>query len=345
VGGIQTFVRWVILTTNSDKINTLSTPADTTKIMKDALDLYDKDVLAQRHFEIMSLLRVMHQQQSSFRMDYPALNSSFDGQEPPSYNTDHLPRSAATLEDLQHGLEKMGPYAQEDILISSILEQAETFCVEDRFARDMQFWLQDCEARILWVQGPLSQDFSALVCAGILGAAREAKIPTLQYFCQQEVAQSLTNLNATELLVRLTYSIIYQLLEFALRDLPSKGDLAPVNINHLDGSIESLPEALVVLRELLAARSKDFLIIIDGIHLIDALSIKNQVCVFFDTLQQCNKTPVNELSASKILLGTSGQTPLLEQLIGVDEQLDATRSTKGAICLRTTLSAEDFEMN
>jgi hypothetical protein len=331
-----------MLTANSDKISTLSTPADTAKITEDALNLYDKDILSQRHFEIMSLLNAMHKQQTNFRMDYPVLNSSVDGQEPPSYTTEQVPRSPKTLEDLQHGLEKLRHYAQEDIL-SSILEEAENFCVEDRFARDIQFWLQDFEAQLLWVQGPLSQDYSTLACASVLGAAQEAGIPTLQFFCQQEVAQNLTNLSETELLIRLTYSIIYQLLRYSIRDLSSKGDPALGNIDHLDGSTESLPEVLAILRELLTTRSKDFLIIIDGVHLIDDPSIRDQAYVFFDTLRQCNKTSVNGLSMSKILLGTSGQTPVLENMVGVDEQLDATRSTKGALCLRTTLSAEDFK--
>jgi hypothetical protein len=342
VNGIQTFVRRVILIANTDKINTLSTPADTVKITKDALNLYDKDVLGQRHFEIMSLLNIVHKQQTNFRMDYPALNSSVDGQEPPGYTTEQLPRSTATLGVLQNGLGKLRSCAQEDIL-SSILEEAETFCVEDRFARDIQFWVQDFEAGLLWVQGPLSQDFSALACASILGAAQEADIPTLQYFCRQEVAQSPTNLDETDLLVRLTYSFIYQLLKFSLDDLSSRDGLRLGNIHQLDGSAGSLAEALVILQGLLAARSQDFLIIIDGVHLIEDPSIRDQAYVLFDTLRQCNKTSVNGLSMSKILLGTSGQTPLLENMIGVDEQLDATRSTKGALCLRTTLSAEDFK--
>jgi hypothetical protein len=201
----------------------------------------------------------------------------------------------------------------------------------------------------LWIQGPLSTEFSTLVCASILGAAHEAKVATLGYFCQQEVAQSATDMTEMELLLRLAYSVTYQLVKFSLADSSNTIKEIPGDFDRLDGTIGSLREAFIILRELLVTRSMDFLIVIDGVHLLDTLSgkeIGHQAYELLDILRQCNnKSSVNRLSSTKVLLGTRGQTPLLENLTVFNEQLDAMRSTKGALCLRTMLSAGDFHRN
>jgi hypothetical protein len=332
----------------SDKINTLPTSANAAQVTRDVLNLYDDEVVGQRHFEIMSLLGVIQQQNIRFKTEYLTPNLAVDGPDPPGYSSDndealHSTRTSAAL---QQFLTKLESYSQEEILVRAF-QDAEEFCVEDRFARDISFWLQDLGGPWLWIQGPSSTDFSTMVCASILGAAYEAQVPTLHYFCQQEVTQSATNITETELLLRLTYSIIYQIIKF--HQFNSSGFINKLrgDFNRLDGTVSSVTESLKILRDLLSARSTDFLIIIDGVNLIDNSSggeIGNQAYELLEILRQCNKSSVNQLSRSKVLLGTPGQTPLLEIVTEVNEQLDAMRSTNGALCLRTMLSVDDFRM-
>jgi hypothetical protein len=312
------------------------------------LNLYDEEVVGQRHFEIMSLLGVIQQQNTSFKTEYLIPNLAVDGSDPPGYssNNDEALHSTGKSAALQQYLAKLESYSQEEILVCTF-QDAEDFCVEDRFARDIGFWLEDLGGPWLWIQGPSSTDFSTMVCASVLGAAHKAQVPTLHYFCQQEVTQSATNITETELLLRLTCSIIYQIIK--LCQFNSSGVISKLrgDFNRLDGTVMSVPEALKILRELLTSRSTDFLIIIDGVNLIDNTSggeIGNQAYELLEILRQCNKSSVNQLSRSKVLLGTPGQTPLLEVVTEFDEQLDAMRSTKGALCLRTLLSENDFRM-
>lgn len=329
-----------------EKVNTLPVSADTAQITKDALSLYDKDVLSQRHFEIMSLLRVIQQQQSTFRLGSSTPNLGVESLDPPRYNYDsHLNRTISSA-DIQMCLEKLKPYAQQEEMLSHALQAADNFFVEDRFARDIRFWLEDMGEQWLWIQGPSTSEFSTLACASILGAAHEAKVFTLHYFCQQEVAQSTTSLTETELLLRLVYCIIYQCIEFSL-DSPSNLSHIVRRIDHLDGKVESLPEAFVILERLLAERSRELLIVLDGLHLIDDLrspSTKSQAHDFLNLLRQCNKSSVNQLSKTKVILGTPGQTPLIQDSTQIEEQLDAMRTSEGGLCLRSMLSVDDFYM-
>ena len=337
----------VSLTSKSEKINTLPTSTNTAQIVQDALNLCDKDVLSQRHAEVMSLLKVIQQQQTTFGTVYSTIHPATEDPNLPGYSADGVSNSSAASADLQIYVSKLKDYTQEEIL-ESILQEAEDFCVEDKFARDIRQWFDDAGSQWLWIQGPLSTEFSTLVCASILGAAHEAKVATLEYFCQQEAARSATDMTEMELLLRLTYSVIYQLVQFSLADSSNTVKEIPVGFDRLDGTIGSLQEAFIILRELLITRSMDFLIVIDGVHLLDTLSgkeIGHQAYELLDILRQCNKSSVNHLSSTKVLLGTPGQTPLLENLTVFNEQLDAMRSTKGALCLRTMLSADDFHRN
>jgi hypothetical protein len=339
----------VVADLESDKINALPTSANAAQIARDVLNHYDEEVVGQRHFEVMSLLGVIQQQHTSFKTEFLRPNLAVDGSDPPGYSsdTDGALHSTATPAALQRYSAKLESYSQEEIIMCTF-QDAEDFCVEDRFARDISFWLEDLGAPWLWIQGPSSTDFSTMACASILRAAQEAQVPALHYFCQQEVAQSATNITETELLLRLTYSIIYQIIKFCQFNPLSVISKLRGDFNRLDGTVTSVPESLKILRELLTARSTDFLIIIDGVNLIDNTSggeIRNQAYELLEILRQCNKSSVNQLSRSKVLLGTPGQTPLLENLTEFNEQLDAMRSTKGALCLRTMLSVNDFRMD
>ena len=184
----------------------------------------------------------------------------------PGYSIYGVSNSLAASTDLKNYLSKLKGYAQDDIL-ESILQEAEDLCVEDKFAQDIRQWLGDAGSQWLWIQGPSSSNLSALVCASILGAAHEAKVATLEYFCQQEAAQSATNMAETELLLRLTYSLIYQLMKFSLADSSNSINEILGGFDRLDGTIGFLREAFIIFRELLITRSEDFLIVIDGVHL------------------------------------------------------------------------------
>lgn len=292
----------------------------------------------------MGLLKVIQRQQTSFGTAYSTIDPAIEDLNLHGYSIYGVSNSSATSTDLQIYLSKLKGYAQEEIL-ESILQEAEDFCVEDKFAQSIRQWLDDAGSQWLWIQGPSSTDFSTLVCASTLGSAHEAKVATLEYFCQQEVAQSTADMAETELLLRLTYSFIYQLVKFSLTNSSNTMKKMLGGFDRLDGTIGSLREAFIILQELLTTRSEDFLIVIDGVHLLDTLTGKetgNQAYELLDILRQCNRSSVNHLSSTKVLLGTPGQTPLLENSTMFDEQLDAMRSTKGALCLRTMLSIDDF---
>ncbi|KAF3039788.1 hypothetical protein E8E12_009144 [Didymella heteroderae] len=211
--------------------------------------------------------------------------------------------------------------------------------------RDGKFWLpeanisnklgdwigSDTELSTLWITSPIpSREFPGSRAGALVAlvAAWESRLPIISHFCLRPYAGSLAKGRNVEQvgLIGLVYSLIIQLLQFNVKD--DVFEVPKQRFDNMDGSYDSWPEALLLLRDLLRTTPQVQRCIIDGLNDLCFSSGAEWCGAFLGMLFEHQKASPYKF---KILLTTTGLSRVLSDFVTIEDKVLVQRGAKEVI--------------
>ena len=234
-------------------------------------------------------------------------------------------RSSDDLDTLFEYLERYsGPQEQR---LRDLIERSLDMYIDREVMQRIQGWFKEPKSKTLWICGAFPTPFpsrNTFIAAYITRLARKAGIPVLACFCRHSIESS--NKSGVEPLeeelVYIVYSFILQMLQAVQHN--SIADLSQMvqRCKRLDGSEDSLPEAITLLDKLIEAGPGLVFCIVNGIQELAQRIGHNPS--FRKLLNVLRKDPDKDHGSAQIvktLFTTDGFAPVLADL-RPDERLD-----------------------
>lgn len=178
----------------------------------------------------------------------------------------------------------------------------------------LEEWWRSSHSDSLWIQeSPYTETPSPLAIETI-SLAETAGLPIIGCFCERQFDPSFVELAHTELLIRLVYSLVYQLVHTFEEQFSSTLDLSKERFSRLDRDPSTIPLALELVEDLLSLKSGRLIIVIDGIQIFDdaAPSLQHHLSHLLRILQgSCQQDHRVDELALKTLYTTPGQALIL----------------------------------
>lgn len=179
-------------------------------------------------------------------------------------------------------------------------------------------WLSSTESRCLWVDGPANtsrpSDVS-MTAAHMISIVSDARCPKIIHHLQQ-------NEPPVDILIRMTYSLLVQLVSLLPETFSSDKDFHSERFTILDRSVYTLPDALELLEDLLNVGPRVFVCVIDGIQMAeDDKQNDDGTGIFLNFFLDILKRAEGE-KILKVLLTTDGLSTRLRNRLEPWEQVD-----------------------
>ena len=201
----------------------------------------------------------------------------------------------------------------------------------------LQEWTTSSSSQIINVVGPSQIEelsSTAPIASHCIDLAVESRIPVISFFCElPRGGMSLPNSMTPEMgaLISLAYALIRQLIELfpsATIEIPTS--LSRQSFERLNGSSESLDEALEILGLLIDQSPPVLLCIIDGLQKLDDQETRRHLTLLLETLRGQRRTrstdTANPDRVLKILFTTAGRSRCLLNGLTRNELVFAERS-------------------
>jgi hypothetical protein len=166
-------------------------------------------------------------------------------------------------------------------------------------------WTKLSDSRILSIAGPNFsgdelEDPMSMLAAKFIEFARGSEIPLVSYFCKlQRGTPRGGNTREVQGVVELVYAMIRQMVEMVLPEFDSNKDFSKNRFSRLDGSGDTLGEAMAVLSDLIEVLPGKVFCIIDGIQWLDDRST---------TVSLTSLVAALRTEKLKVLFTTSGES-------------------------------------
>jgi hypothetical protein len=198
-------------------------------------------------------------------------------------------------------------------------------------------WSKVPVSQTLWLCGPFQASVPSrytFAAANLISAAEKALIPVLSYFCQRDGYQvprnddgSLHGNSKHSRVAALVCSLITQFVGFIPTDaIEIQTDYSTTRFASLDGTLDTLPKAVSLLKDLLAIRPTLMFCFVDGLHSyqqrlsqVESQALKDVINMFRFTDQDSLEDPPRVIKA---LYTTDGFVELLGMLKG-NERLNS----------------------
>lgn len=201
----------------------------------------------------------------------------------------------------------------------------------------LEEWTTATASQILCVTGPSQFKEpcpTTLVASRCRDLAIQSEIPVVSFFCKlprQKGSSPGHQTRESLALISLTYSLIRQLADLLpSATLPSLHSLSQQRLALLDGSSDSLEDALKVLGDLLDLAPSVLLCVIDGFQQLDDPSTGAHLKMFLETLRGHrrikNIKPEGSDRLLKILFTTAGKSRCLLNELSREELVFAESS-------------------
>jgi hypothetical protein len=205
--------------------------------------------------------------------------------------------------------------------------RASQFRPDKRVDAKLRWWWTESQSSRLWIQEPLGDRSASLIATSVFIAAQRAEIPVIRFCCVDEYGPPAP----LELLIKLVHSFIYQLAYQVQSAFTSEADLASSRFDNLDKTVEALPLALDLLRDLICVDSKPLICEIDWFHLLENRRSR-QLTKYLQELLGVLRSSINISNGSprimKLLITTPGQSLMLLEEFKPGERLDSTDPTE-----------------
>ena len=159
---------------------------------------------------------------------------------------------------------------QQGDLIESLIQQTSDLQLNLNIFREIeQLWVSENKSSVLWIYGPSDVPKPSrytLTSAFLVKLAYEFDVPVITYFCD-EISSPQSSREKTSCVQKLVYSLISQLAEFpGFKNINSNTQIASSPFASLTSATPALPEAVNLLRNILAATPYDIFCVIDNIQ-------------------------------------------------------------------------------
>ncbi|RGP61610.1 hypothetical protein FSPOR_9936 [Fusarium sporotrichioides] len=184
-------------------------------------------------------------------------------------------------------------------------------------------WIDTPESKTIWIQGISSTQQDSVVsrtAARIYDLSTEARLPCIVVFCQprHDFAKE-KNLSQKEAsLIAFTYGIVNQLVRLLPTQFQAMGGIAQESFDRLDGSMQSIPAALDLIRALLKHAPSPLIWVVEGLQLVEDRTSMPFLQTFLGVLKE-EKTK----RISKVCFTTQGNSVTLAR--GLDFRERASR--------------------
>ncbi|KAK7984660.1 hypothetical protein PG988_002282 [Apiospora saccharicola] len=165
----------------------------------------------------------------------------------------------------------------------------------DQVIRRLSNWIKG-DPEILWLEGPpspLRDEYNPLatIAARIVDLADQGSVPVISYFCHLPRGEKLRQGNTTreaQASAALITALTRQAMELLLPHFETSFNLSEIRLSLVNGTLDSLPETLRLLSDVIKILDMQLLCIIDGLHWLDDRSMNGILSELVKTLRKGN---------------------------------------------------------
>lgn len=228
--------------------------------------------------------------------------------------------------DFEKLLEPLASYIDDGrSLISESWRGASPPLLPEEVILAMQKWIKTTDSKMIWVQGVSMLPFGTGVSRAamrIYDISIQSGVPCISYFCKPlyEGAENFRQSSKEAGTVGLLYAIVSQLTCLLPMGFPITKGLDERHFSRLDGSTESLPAALELIRALLLHAPPSLVWVVDGLQLVQDETTLPHLRSLLKILRDQETRRI-----SKVCFTTDGNCLALARATNVRERVDATR--------------------
>ncbi|KAK7511730.1 uncharacterized protein IWZ02DRAFT_93533 [Phyllosticta citriasiana] len=253
-----------------------------------------------------------------------------EGIEDPSPKVDY-PQSSAdpkpywSTKTIQEATEHLGRQVQTE-KIKDLSAKSRYLSVNQNIYHTLVSWASKGVSEALWIAGPAPDaqpSQNTLTAAFIVAALRNLGVPVVSYFCAYDASRYKT-FDLEEEVLKMVGALIHQVAAMLPEQLDSETytgatavDLSAERIARLDERKESLPEAIALLADVLAAGPPLLYVIVDGLQVLDKTSsgegLKSCLRRFAEVLSDAVKASAGQAKIVKVGWFTDHQSWTLQE--------------------------------
>jgi hypothetical protein len=177
-------------------------------------------------------------------------------------------------------------------------------------------WWNSSHSDAFWIQESPDAETPSTLATELVALAHTAGFPVVACFCDRRFDIRLSELTQIDLIIRLVYAFVYQLVHSFKVDFSIVLDFSKERFSRLNRDPSTILVALKLAEDLISVKSSRLLLVIDGIQVFDDVSeepVRSLLSDFFRILQTPSQEHSNQKPAVlKTLFTTSGQNLLLE---------------------------------
>ena len=220
---------------------------------------------------------------------------------------------------------------------------ANQFRPDRRVNTKLQRWWAASRSSSLWIQEQVDARSPSLINIGVLIAAQRAKTQVIRFCCADECGSKACVSTPLELLIKLVHSFIYQLAHQLQFTYTSDGSITLSRFDSLNQSVDTLPLALHLLRDLISVDSTPLIFEIDWFHVLEDrcnASSTTYLKELLGILRSSDNASSRQCRVMKLLITTPGQSLVLLEYFKFYERVDALDSTEKHYCSIMTSLAQ-----
>ncbi|KAL1847380.1 hypothetical protein Daus18300_013965 [Diaporthe australafricana] len=180
-------------------------------------------------------------------------------------------------------------------------------------------WSKGQAVPLLWIDGP-AMDYEeernplTMLAAQLIDLTARSRLHVISYFCELSRIVDVAE-RETQATVAMIYSLIRQLIELLPPEFEASADLSEARFRHLDGTLKSCGEAMLIFQDLLdVVPAATVFCIIDGLHLMDDARVEQSLRLFLQQLRSGD-------GKLRVLFTTSGRSACLSKELKIEETL------------------------
>ena len=240
-----------------------------------------------------------------------------------------------TTRTIQEATEWLKQYVQGE-RTAKLIERSRYLSANSVVYNRLMSWASSKTSEALWIEGPRSLDLptqNTLTSAFMVANLRRLGIPVVSYFCVYHPSQWETFSHPEELL-KMVHALIYQVSAILPSYLEADAeeddqvDLSSERIGRLSPDVQSLPDAIELLEDLLSVGPSLFYCIVDGLQLLDKEQdppyFRDCLTHFVSTLWKAATRPVGYPKVVKVGFSTDGHSWIFQDAVR-DGWLEAQR--------------------
>lgn len=250
--------------------------------------------------------------------------SSAGGQTPQDRRDGHAKQSYWTTATIQEATGWLKQYVQEE-RTAKLIEHCRYLSVNSVVYNRLLLWASHTTSEALWIEGPpprYEPSQNTLTSAFMLAALRRLGIPVISYFCVYDTSQWQTFSRPEELL-KMVYALIYQVSAILPKNLAADADgqldLSSARIGRLTPQVQSLSEAIELLRDMLLVGPPMSYCILDGLQLLekeeDPPPFRSCLMRLVDTIRNEVTRRVSYPKIVKFVLSTDAHSWMLQNAV------------------------------